>query len=111
MAKNITSKKIVEVYGKKGGNISATCLALNINRSTFYRYIKQRPQLKQQLDDVVEAMYDNVESKILQKINDGDTTMTIFFAKTKMKHRGYIETQEVKLDEDAGIEIIVNQKK
>lgn len=111
MAKNISNKTIVDMYAKKGGNISATCTALNINRSTFYRYLKNRPQLKQQLDDVIEALYDNVESKILQKINEGDTTMIIFFAKTKMKNRGYIETKEIKLDEDAGIEIIINKKK
>lgn len=110
MAKNITNKKIVEIYGLKAGNVSATCKALGINRTTFYRYAKQRPQLQEQLDDVIEALYDNVETKILSKINAGDTTMTIFFAKTKMKHRGYIETQEIKLDEDAGIEFIVNKK-
>lgn len=111
MAKNLTNKKIVETYKNKVGNISATCTALGINRSTFYRYQKQRPQLKEQLDDVIEALHDNIESKILAKINSGDTTMTIFYAKTKMKHRGYVETQEIKLDEDAGINITVNRRK
>ena len=46
-------------------------------------------------DDEIEELGDLVESKIVQGIQEGNTTLAIFYAKTKLKHRGYIECQEV----------------
>ena len=94
MAKKITNKKIIEIYMKKGCNVSATCQALNISRATFYRYKEKSKALAQQLVEAEEAVIDNAETILLSKINDGDTTALIFFLKTKGKKRGYIEKIE-----------------
>ena len=94
MAKKVTNKQIVTTYQKKGCNVSATCLALKISRKTFYKYKKERPQLAEQLEEAYEAIIDNAESKLLSKINDGDTTALIFYLKTKGKSRGYVEKIE-----------------
>ena len=53
-------------------------------------------------------MGDIVEAKILSGIREGNTALMIFYAKTKLKNRGYIERQEIestqpviiRLDED-----------
>jgi hypothetical protein len=55
---------------------------------------------------VYDSLKDDVESIIYKKIfTDHDTATTIFFAKTKMKERGYVERQEIDLDADMSLEV------
>ena len=93
--KGIKNEKIVEVFRKKACNVSATCIALNIDRKTFYDWKKKSPELSAMLDDACESLIDNAETMLLSKINDGDLTAIIFFLKTKGKKRGYIEGREI----------------
>ena len=95
-------KKTLEAYAKKGCNVSATCSAVGISRMHFYRMRKKNEKFAEGLSDIYEAMIDNVESKLLSKINDGDTTALIFFLKTKGKARGYVE--KVELDQKVEVE-------
>lgn len=93
--KEIKKNNIVDVFRKKGCNISATCSALNISRQTYYNWLKNDEELKREIEDSTEAVLDNVESKLLSAINDGNMTAIIFYLKTKGKKRGYIERQEI----------------
>ncbi|MBT7350802.1 hypothetical protein HN803_08570 [candidate division WWE3 bacterium] len=102
-----SKKKTLEAYMKKGCNVSATCSAIGISRQTFYKARKDDSNFRQELKDVEESIIDNVESKLLSKINDGDTTCMIFFLKTKGKDRGYIERQEVEMDVDGNMDLTV----
>ena len=79
------------------GHISKSCVAANIARKTYYRWIDKDEQFKQDCDDVSEGLIDLVESKLLENINNNDNTCIIFFLKTKGKSRGYIEKQEIEL--------------
>lgn len=94
--------KFVEMYKKKAGNISATCNAMLVSRTHFYRKMKKSKKFKKAIDDAYESIIDNVESKLLSKINDGDTTAIIFYLKTKGKKRGYVEKMEL----DSTIEVL-----
>lgn len=93
MAK-ISADKLVEVFEKKGGNISATCDALGITRQTFYNYKKNVKGLEDRLDAVSESLIDFAESKLVEKVQDGDLTAIIFYLKTKGRSRGYVERVE-----------------
>lgn len=87
--------KIAEVYGKKGGNMSATAIALNISRKTLYNWRNNNPELDEMMRDVEESLLDFTESKLIESINEGNLTAIIFHLKTKGKNRGYIEGQEI----------------
>ena len=84
-------KTIAKTYEKKGANVSATCSALNVSRTTFYKWKNKYPKLEALLDEVDESLLDFAESKLVQNIQDGDVTSLIFFLKTKGKKRGYVE--------------------
>lgn len=94
MEKIVSIEKIAEVYKKKGCNVSATCSALNMCRATFYRKKEKSKKLQELISEADESLLDFAESKLVEKINDGDTTSLIFFLKTKGKKRGYIERTE-----------------
>jgi hypothetical protein len=94
MNKRKNKKILAETFQKKGCNISATCLALGISRPTFYRWLEEDKKLREKVEEVEEALIDNVESKLLKKITDEDMTAIIFYLKTKGKNRGYVERVE-----------------
>lgn len=88
--RKVTINQIAKTYEKKGGNVSSTCLALNISRQTFYTRKEKSKELRDKLDEIDEALLDFAESKLIQHINEGNLTALLFFLKTKGKKRGYV---------------------
>lgn len=78
------------------GIIATACEAIGIGRSTYYRWYNADPDFRERVDEVTETQVDFVESKLMQAINAGDTTATIFYLKTKGKKRGYNEKAQPK---------------
>lgn len=93
----LTKKAFIEAYSKSFGNISQSCKAVGISRQTYYNWINDDPNFKIELDavDPKELRLDFLESKLIERINKGDTTATIFGLKTLGKSRGYVERQEI----------------
>lgn len=77
------------------GNVAAIARKLGVNRSTVWARVQDSSTLKAALEDARETMLDNAESKLYQKVLDGDTVSLLFFLKTQGRSRGYIEKQEV----------------
>lgn len=91
----ITVNAVKAALEKTRGNMAATAATLQCSRETIRQMCLAHSELAAARDEAKETVKDWVESKMLKKIDDGDTTMIIFFAKTQMKDRGYIERQEV----------------
>lgn len=97
--------QIAQIYEKKNGNITATCLAANIGRRSFYRYLENDAKFKEMIEDVNESLVDLAETKLLTLINEGDRESILFMLRTKGKDRGYGNiTQNVKLSGDVKVE-------
>jgi len=92
--KNIPIEKIIQIYEKKGCNITATCTALCISRKTFYEWKEKKKKLAEGLEAAEEAVIDFAESKLVEHINNNDVQALIFFLRTKGKKRGYVEKTE-----------------
>lgn len=92
--KNIPIEKIIQIYEKKGCNITATCSALGISRKTFYEWKEKKKKLAEGLEAAEEAIIDFAESKLVEHINNDDVQALIFFLRTKGKKRGYVEKTE-----------------
>jgi hypothetical protein len=51
--------------------------------------------------DIQESAVDFAESSLHQQIKDKVPSSTIFYLKTKGKHRGYVEKQEIEVNDDS----------
>lgn len=88
-------QSVLEHLANSSGIVATACKAAGISRFTFYDWKKTDPEFAEKVEDIMELQKDFCEALILKKMKDGDTTMIIFYAKTKMKDRGYVERQEV----------------
>lgn len=96
-AKSNSNKKeaMVEALTKSLGVVTTACKNVGIARKTHYEWYKEDDNYRISVDDVSEVALDFAESMLHKRIQESDTTATIFFLKTKGKKRGYIEKQEV----------------
>jgi len=99
----------IKRYFEKTGNVSVLCKELNINRGTYYQWMKKDPVFKQAIEDEREGLIDFVESKAFNLINDKNPTMIIFFLKTQAKKRGYIETVGITADKPLPVRLILEE--
>lgn len=87
--------EFIDAFQKSLALVASTCRKIGISIPTFYNWYNEDSAFAAKIDEIRELAKDAVESKIYKKIDEGDTTMIIFYAKTKMKERGYVERQEV----------------
>lgn len=90
-------KAFIEAWPKTFGNVTDTCSAVNISRTTYYTWIKEDNEFKSAIENInaEEMLLDLVENKLIKKVKEDDITALIFIAKTKGKKRGYNERQEI----------------
>lgn len=84
-------QRFIENLKATSGIICLACTNTGINRSTYYRWKEADAEFREQVEEVMEAQVDFVESKLLSAIKGGDTTAIIFYLKTKGRSRGYSE--------------------
>lgn len=88
-------ENVLKAIKDSGGVKLLICQRLHCDRGTFDRYLARSPEIQKAYEAEIEEIGDVVESKILQGIREGSIPLAIFYAKTKLKHRGYVERQEV----------------
>lgn len=97
---------VIEALQKNLGLITQTAQSLGYgtDRKAVYRLIK-RYKLEEVLAEAREISVDVAEAKLVEKINNGDTTALIFFLKTMGKKRGFVERQELTGNEGGPVEV------
>lgn len=98
--KRTTLKKaaMLDAMRKNLGNVTQSLKTAAVARTAYYKWLKEDEKFAADIEQVTDYTFDFVESKIMKAIQDGNITMTIFFAKTRMKSRGYVERQEISVD-------------
>ncbi|VTQ00301.1 terminase small subunit [Sphingobacterium daejeonense] len=92
---NNKKKSMLEALKAKMGNVTAACHAVGVSRKTFYQWKKEDEEFRTKSEEMSEVVLDIVEDALLSQIQNGNSTSTIFYLKTKGKSRGYIEKQEI----------------
>jgi len=93
----VKKQKVIELYKLTFGNVTKSCEALHISRTTFYQWLKEDADFKAEIENTSpdDLIVDFAEDALIGRIRAGDTTAIIFTLKTKGKKRGYVEKQEI----------------
>ena len=90
-----TKKALIDALEKSLGVVTTACKIVGIDRTTFYRYLKDDQDFAKKVQEIENVTLDFVESQLHKQIKENSTAATIFFLKTKGKKRGYVERQEI----------------
>lgn len=94
---------VLAALHKSRGIIAPALEAAGVqSRTTFYNWCESDPEFAAAYEQILEAQKDHVESKLIDRINNNDTTAIIFYSKTKMKDRGYQENAAVTVNDSNG---------
>ena len=85
-------------FEKSMCNISAGCKQVPITRKTFYSWMKKNPAFKNRVMEAYEKRKDFGESKLMERINEGNVASLLFFLRTQAKDRGYVERSELDVE-------------
>lgn len=89
-------RRYLEALRKSLGVMTPAIQAAGIASSkTVYNWRETDPEFAAKEREIAEYAGDFVEGKLYKLINDGDTTATLFYCKTKLKNRGYVERREL----------------
>ena len=103
-------KALLEALAQTLGVVTSACKIVGMDRTTFYKYVNEDEEFAKAVKDVGEIAIDFAESKLYEQIRENNTTSTIFYLKTKAKHRGYVEKTEIEHSGEIK-EVIVNINK
>lgn len=96
MRKKIPSRAaLIAALKDTDGNMAAAARRFHCNRTTVWQYVNEDPELRELVDELSETFIDEAENKLYEAIRDGNVVATIFFLKTKARHRGYSERLEL----------------
>lgn len=92
-------KAMLEALESSLGIVTTACKTVGIGRTTHYMWLLEDSDYREAVRDIGEMTIDFAESQLYQQIKNSNTTATIFFLKTKGRDRGYVESQEITINE------------
>ena len=92
---DINKKKMLVALEKSLGVVTLACKSANLDRSQFYVWLKKDEEFAEAVNELSNVALDFAESSLHKHIEEGIPSSTIFYLKTKGKHRGYIEKSEL----------------
>lgn len=102
---DIAKKEMINALKEHKGCVLHACEAAKVGRTTHYRWLEEDEEYRNEILNITEGVIDFAENKLIKLIEEGDTTATIFFLKTKGKKRGYVEKSEVDVNAPINLSI------
>ena len=93
---NLTLKKVamLEALEKSLGVVTTAAKSIGITRESHYEWLRTDENYKAKVESLCDVALDFAESQLHKQIQNGEVSSTIFYLKTKGKHRGYVERVE-----------------
>jgi len=89
-----TCEDVITALDKTKGMVYLAAESLGCSHTTVYKYIDKYATVRQAKERAEGRIGDIVELKLINAINDDKPWAIQFYARTKLKHRGYVERQE-----------------
>lgn len=86
---------VIEAIKGSSGIKATIQRRLRCSRNTVDNYLKRYATAQAAYDEEIEVVGDLVESVIISAIKNKDVDTAKWYAKAKLKHRGYTDKQEV----------------
>lgn len=77
------------------GFIGKTLKLSGVSRSTYEMWRKRDAKFLSNVQDIQAEVDDEVEIALMEKIREGDTQAILFYARTKLRYRGYTEKEQI----------------
>jgi len=90
-----SQKQMIDALVKAQGLKGPAARALNCDRRTVSRYIKQFPAIKEAHEEAIQATIDLAQAKLVELVEVGDWRAIRFLLCTLGKDRGFTERQEI----------------
>jgi hypothetical protein len=109
MAKNgkFTAEQMIDAITKSKGVLSTAAAYLKCSRQTIYNYAERHTTVKEAIREQQEVTGDYVEGQLMKLIDELNPAAIIFYCKTRLKQRGYIERQEQRIEQDGKVTLKV----
>lgn len=98
---------IIEALEKGSGYVSVAADYLGCAIQTVYNYRDRYPEVAEAWKQIHERRHDVVESSLHKQIKAGNTAATIFYLKTRARHRGYVERHEITGGDGGDLKVIL----
>ena len=96
MARHKDNKKmLLEALEKSLGIVTPACKEVGISRETYYRYMREDPDFRDQVDIINEITLDFAENQLFKKIKEGSERSILFYMKYKARKRGYTDSIDI----------------
>ena len=93
-------RRLLQALRKSLGIVSTACRMADVSINTYKHWLATDEWFRSRVEDVDALVLDFAESKLHELIAKGNVASTIFFLKTRAKHRGYVERIETVASED-----------
>lgn len=92
-----TIDEMVAAVQRSKGLATVAARQLGCGLDTVLNYRKRYQQVADAFQLEREKLGDLAESRLFQGINNGEAWAIIFYLKTQMKHRGYVERYDIRV--------------
>lgn len=87
-------------------NITRALRKVNIRRKTYEDWLVNEPDFAELIDEINWHKDNFFEQAFIRRVQAGDTPAVIHAAKTKLRHRGYNEKQEIHHHHDHNVNVL-----
>ena len=105
----VGKEQMLEALELTLGIVTEACVKTGLSRTQHYAWYKNDEEYRKAVDSIDSKFIDFAETHLKKQIENGSTTATTFFLRTRGRKRGYNEKQEIDLTSgDEPIKININ---
>ena len=107
-----SAKDVIAAIEGSGGIKQEIARRLSVHRNTVTRYLNRWPSCQRAYDDEVDCVGDMAESLIIEDMRQGSVETAKWYARSKLKNRGYVERSEQELSGPQGgpMELVIIER-